>query len=170
MAPWRKRVTIAQSSRAIGRIEADSAGICLAGACAVHCLVMPVATGLLPVVGLTLGRPAVEWTLLLLSVCTSAAVLVRGCARSHRRWGALLPFVAGAGVLCGGRLLDESHPAFATAAVVVGAAAIIASHVLNIRWCRRAGVVHCADVASSARSALSASSIPPAAIGTCNPD
>lgn len=132
---------------------ADPVSICLAGACAVHCVATPAAVALLPVIGLPLANPAVEWTLVLLSVGGSAAVLVRGCLRSHRRWWALLPFVAGAGALLLGRLLEDASAHVGTGAVVAGAAGIIASHVLNIRWCRKAGAVDCARPISVAHPA-----------------
>lgn len=129
-----------------GRPGADPVSICLAGACAVHCLLTPVAVALLPVLGITLGNPLAEWGFILLSLGTSAYALAQGCLRSHRHWRALLPFIAGAAVLVSARLVDDSHPVVAAAAVVVGATGVISAHVLNIRWCRKAGAAQCASL------------------------
>jgi hypothetical protein len=117
--------------------------------CAVHCLFAPAAVSLLPFVALTAEQPVVEWGLLLLSLGTSATVLVRGCVRQHRRWQALLPFGPGAAVLLWSRILEEAHPAAAATAVVAGALGVMASHALNIHWCRRAGAANCARMVSA---------------------
>jgi hypothetical protein len=138
---------IVRNRRAPETLRADAASMCLAGMCALHCLAAPAAVGVLPLVSLTVENPVVEWGMLLLSLVTSAVVLGRGCIRQHRRWQALVPFVAGGGVLLWSRLVEEAHPAAAQMAVAAGAVVIIASHVLNVRWCRRAGAPHCGRVA-----------------------
>lgn len=138
------------------RPPADPVSICLAGACAVHCLVTPMAAAALPVAGLTLDNPFVEWSLILLSAGTSAYVLARGCVRSHGQWRGLLPFVAGVGVLLAGRSVEESHPVVAAAAVAVGATGIISAHALNMRWCRRAAATHCGHLPPATHTACAA--------------
>jgi hypothetical protein len=116
----------------------DRTGIVLAGACAIHCLATPLSVGLMPAMAAALEHPGFEWPLVLLSIGTSAVVVARGCALAHRRWSALGLFALGAGLLLGGRSLEESIPAAGVPTVVAGAAAIIGAHVMNMVWCRRA--------------------------------
>jgi hypothetical protein len=119
--------------------------------CAIHCLAAPLAVVVLPLAALTAETGIVEWGLLLVSLTTSAVVLGRGCVRQHRQWRILAPFAAGAAAVLWSRLAEESYPASAQLAVVAGAMAMITSHVLSIRWCRRSGAVSCARPAPAHR-------------------
>jgi hypothetical protein len=132
----------------------DPVSICLAGACAVHCLVTPLAVGLLPVVGITLANPGLEWIFLTVSLATSMFTLLTGCLRSHRQWRALAPFVAGAACLVGTRGLTDPEGSLAHIGVTAGATLVITAHAFNIRLCRRAGAARCGRLERPAESRL----------------
>jgi hypothetical protein len=119
----------------------------------VHCVGAPLVAGLLPLVGLTLASPRVEWAFLIASLVTSAVTLFRGCLHSHRQWRAVVPFVSGAGCLFIVRIVSDSDGPAAQVAAVVGAALIITSHAFNIRLCRRAGAAECGRPTAMASTA-----------------
>jgi hypothetical protein len=126
-----------------GSARADSISLCLAGACAMHCVGAPFVAGILPVVGVAVGDPRLEWLFLVVSLFTSAIALCHGCLRNHRKWYALAPYAAGAGCLLGIRLTADAEGALALILVMPGAALLIAAHIINIRLCRRAGADRC---------------------------
>lgn len=136
---WFPRPHAGAMMRAV-RSRADSVSICLAGACAVHCVATPVVIGLLPLVGLRLADSRLEIALLLTSLAVSGLTLCNGCLRHHRRWAAAAPFAVGAAVLLGRQLAGDSVGTVGDVAIVaIGATLVVSAHVLNIRLCRRAG-------------------------------
>jgi hypothetical protein len=103
----------------------------------------PFVASFLPIIGLLSRSPWTEWTFLSTSLGASATTLVRGCARVHRRWLAMAPFLAGVVVLVAGKLVEDAYPSLTRIGVVIGAGLVIAAHALNIRQCRRAGSSDC---------------------------
>jgi hypothetical protein len=72
------RVNVMSSTRA------DSIGMCVAGACAVHCIATPLIAGILPVIGASLLDPRTEWLFLLSSLMVSSFAMASGCVRGRR--------------------------------------------------------------------------------------
>jgi hypothetical protein len=119
----------------------DRAGMCMAGACALHCVGVPLLATLLPLFSTALESPGLEWAFLLVSLTTSAIVVVAGCILSHRRWLPLAPYVTGATLLLTVRLLVNAEGLVAQSSVIVGAGLLVGAHAWNIRLCRPTGPV-----------------------------
>jgi hypothetical protein len=134
----------------------DRISICLAGACAVHCIGSPLLAGILPIVSIAMLDSRVEWVFLCVSLVTSAMTLSSGCLRSHRQWRALAPFAVGAALLLGIRLANDDDGMLAQWLVVAGAGLVVAAHAVNIRLCRRAGADRCGRLATVHKGPLEA--------------
>jgi hypothetical protein len=115
--------------------RADTLGMCVAGACAVHCIATPLIVGILPVVGLPLLDPRTEWLFLSCSLVLSSVAVFSGCVR-HHRWLPVAMFVGGAATLLASHAVLDDDGTAARAAIAVGAALVIGAHLLNIRLCR----------------------------------
>jgi hypothetical protein len=115
--------------------RADSIGMCVAGACAVHCIATPLIVGILPVVGLPLLGPRAEWLFLSCSLVLSSSAIFSGCIR-HHRWLPVAIFVGGAAMLLASHTLVDDAGMAGRVAIVIGAASIICAHLLNIRLCQ----------------------------------
>jgi hypothetical protein len=119
------------------RPRGDVWGICLASACAIHCIATPLVLGMLPLVaGALLEHPALEWLLVLLSVLLSSVTIAHG-SRRHGRWYPALPLVAGAALLLAARVLPQLDEPVERAIVLAAAVLIITAHLLNLRAPRR---------------------------------
>jgi hypothetical protein len=110
----------------------DRAAVFLSGLCLLHCLAIPFALMLGPLMGqwLVTSETRVHWILLALAVPISALALWRGFARHHNRLtvglgagGLLLMFI---GV---SHVLGEN---WEIALTVVGVCALLAAHVRNM--------------------------------------
>ncbi|QDG53105.1 MerC domain-containing protein [Persicimonas caeni] len=119
----------------------DSAGIVLSGMCVAHCLVLPIAVSLLPVViGDALLHPAVHWGMLATVVPIALFALLKGY-RSHKE---LFVLVAGAAGLLG---LCAAHPLahalgghhWETILTVAGGVLLTSAHVRNLWACHQCG-------------------------------
>jgi hypothetical protein len=116
--------------------RADSAGICLASACAVHCMVSPLVLAALPIVGTVISGTFAEWTFMTSSLATSAVTLAVGCRRHHRRWTPVTLFAVGALLLILVRLTSDAEGSTGRIALIGGAALIAAAHGMNLHWRR----------------------------------
>jgi hypothetical protein len=117
----------------------DALGICMAGACAIHCVAGPAVVASLPAIGIELVSARVEWMFLLLSFGTSAMVLVRGCFRTHHQKWALIPFAVGAAALVAVRLIVDPDGRIGEWTVIGATVLVLTAHILNLRLCRRSG-------------------------------
>lgn len=113
--------------------------MCMAGACAIHCVAGPAVVAFLPVIGIELLSDRAEWMFLLLSFGTSATVLVRGCFRTHHQKWALIPFAVGAAALVAVRLIVDSEGRLGEWTVIGATLLVLTAHILNLRLCRRSG-------------------------------
>jgi hypothetical protein len=129
--------------RRASTLRGDRISVCLAGACAAHCVGAPLLAGILPVVGIVVADPGTEWVLQGMSLATSAITLSTGCLRNHRQWRAMWPFGAGAACMLGVRLLAQADNGIVQMLVLIGAGLVVAAHAVNIRLCRRAGAWQC---------------------------
>jgi hypothetical protein len=137
------------TGRGPGAVTCDRLGICLAGACAIHCLAGPFVAGVVPLLEPAWTSAGSERALTAISLCGSALTLGRACLRVHRRWRILVPFLAGAGLLSANALAAREGLE-GPAASVGGSLLIVAAHMVNIRWCRQRGTRCGSRVAAAA--------------------
>jgi len=127
----------------------DALGAAASTACAVHCLLLPVALGALPALGLTLlASERVEWGLVLLTLALGVAALGHGYVRVHRRAVPAAFFAVGMTLLLAGRVAGEEAPRAEPTAVLAGALCIVQAHRLNRLFVRRCAAVACAACGS----------------------
>jgi len=110
----------------------DRAAVFLSGLCLLHCLAIPFALLLGPLIGqwLVTSETRVHWILLAVAVPISALALWRGFARRHDR----LTVTLGAGGLTL-MFIGVSHllgEAWEVALTVIGVCALLAAHVRNM--------------------------------------
>lgn len=118
----------------------DGIAIALTGLCLVHCLVLPLALMLLPLLGAgVLAGTAFHQAMVGLVLPTSAVALISGCRR-HRRTLVFRLGGTGVGLLVVTAFVLE--PAWGEIAGRIGTTAgglmLAAAHVTNFRLCRAA--------------------------------
>jgi hypothetical protein len=115
----------------------DRVGMVASCACAVHCALMPVVFGVLPLIGLgVLADERAEWLLVGVAIVIGAASLLPSYFRHHGRATPLLVFAAGLTLVSVGKTLSEEDAMLETLFVVPGALAVALAHFVNRRFCR----------------------------------
>lgn len=116
------------------RVFMDKLGIWISGLCALHCLFLPL---LLPAIPLLAGsffaQAWFERLILSLSILIGLTALTIGYFRYHRQ---LYPIYA---LLAGGLIYwqkDVFGHDYEPITIAIGAALIIAAHLMNLRLCR----------------------------------
>jgi hypothetical protein len=116
----------------------DRAGQLMAGACAVHCLLVPLTIGVLPVFGLELiADRRVERLLVAIALGIGTVALIPSFRRTHRRALPIATFACGAALLVVAQTLAADGTALERLLTLAGAVTIAAAHTVNIRCCRR---------------------------------
>ena len=122
-------------------VSADTLGVTVSGACAVHCALTPLLLALAPGLAHYLpGDETVHRSLALAVLFAGSLALVRGY-RTHRKLIVLIGFVAGAGLVVVGAIAGEtlgSHVA-EICVTVSGSALMVASHWKNRAFCTACG-------------------------------
>jgi hypothetical protein len=91
-------------------------------ACAVHCLVMPVAIGVLPLLGLGVFASAwFEWSMVGAATLLGGAALSLNYARAHRSKTPAAFFVAGLSIVVSSLLILDHHSVLHAVAALIGA-------------------------------------------------
>jgi hypothetical protein len=91
-------------------------------ACAVHCLVMPMAIGILPLLGLGVFASAwFEWSLVGAAALLGGAAMALSYARAHRNKKPAAFFLAGLSIVVSSQLILDHRSLLHAAAAVVGA-------------------------------------------------
>ncbi|HET6631125.1 MAG TPA: MerC domain-containing protein [Rhodanobacteraceae bacterium] len=119
--------------------RADRLGAGASLLCAIHCALLPLVIGLLPLVGLEiLADRGVEFAFVLCACALASTTVIRGW-RVHGDPGALRLLLPGIALLLVGQALGHgSSTELAHAAVMACGGTIVASaHVLNLRRMRR---------------------------------
>lgn len=115
----------------------DRIGMVASCACAMHCALMPIVFGVLPLVGLgMLADERAEWVLIFIAIVIGAASLLPTYLRHHRRAMPLVLFAAGLTLIFIGKTLFEESATLEASMVVVGALAVALAHFINRRFCR----------------------------------
>lgn len=123
----------------------DKFAIGLSSICAMHCLLFPIALGLLPsLAALPLGGESFHFWMVLAVIPTSAIALFLGC-KKHGRTQVLLWGVPGVlllvlAILLGEDLIGEVGEKGLT---LLGATLVSIGHFLNYRLCRSHDHCHC---------------------------
>jgi hypothetical protein len=113
------------------------AGTWLAGACAVHCLALPVLAMVVPAAGIGwLADERLEWALIGGAAIGGLFVLLPSYLREHRRPWALLAFGAGVSLLWSAHVLLDGSVAAKVAVSVAGAGLLVIGQWWNRRMCR----------------------------------
>jgi hypothetical protein len=124
------------------RINYDALGIAASVACAIHCAVLPLVLTSLPVFGTNIiDHRGFEFMMILLAMGIGYYSLWHGYKRHHHSPIPALIFSAGIILLFLKQVYHEQQLMFLIPAVM----AIIASHLLNYKLCRKANHCHAAD-------------------------
>jgi hypothetical protein len=123
-----------------GRPALDTLGATASIVCAVHCVLVALAMGALPALGL-FADPRIEWGFLAVSGGIGLVALVPAFGH-HRNRAPLLAFVTGMLVLLATRLAVPAAPLAEAALVVIGASCLVWAHWRN----RRLVVAHACRV------------------------
>jgi hypothetical protein len=115
----------------------DDLGVFASTLCAMHCAVMPLIIGALPLLGLEVfAAKRTEWFFVVMSVVLGILSLVPSYLRRHRRSWPLILFIIGVGLILSARLSFEDTIRAEIPLVVMGALLVAGSHFLNRRLCR----------------------------------
>jgi len=126
---------------------ADKVAVGLSLLCAMHCLALPIAVGMVPsMVAYGLADEAFHTWLILAVIPLSAFALTMGCQK-HRKTSVLYIGFFGLLLLClplllGHEMLGEAGEKTFT---LLGAAIIACCHVRNFRLCRNESACACPD-------------------------
>jgi hypothetical protein len=121
------------------QINWDGIGIFTSVLCAIHCTIVPLAAGLLPLIGLSfLKQPLFEYGMIGLALGIGTWALWHGFAHHHRRLFPWLLFAAGMAVLIVKEVWSAYELYFLPFAVVL----ILSAHILNYRLTTRVKAEH----------------------------
>lgn len=114
----------------------DRAGVVVSTVCAVHCTLLPLVAGLLPIVGLQhFVDERIELTLVTLTALVGVVGHARAYRLRHRHVGPGLLFVAGLSLIVVTRL-SQTETVVEPVALGCGGAFAAAAHWINLRLCR----------------------------------
>ena|ERR1043166_1270623 len=114
-----------------GRI--DRVATITSAACAVHCAVMPIALPLLPLALSRVIGPGLEWGFAVTSIALGVASLGHSYRALHRHPLPLAGFVVGMVLVLLAKSIGEKMPALEITGAGIGAAAIMAAHLFNLK-------------------------------------
>lgn len=116
----------------------DQVGMIASSFCALHCLLMPLVVGLLPLFGRSfLADEQTEWTLIGVALFVGLCSLIPGFWFHHRKLQPLLVFAIGVALILLVRLLLVEFRYLELFGVVTGGVLLASAHALNLRYCRQ---------------------------------
>jgi hypothetical protein len=114
----------------------DRAGVAVSTACAVHCTLLPLAAGLLPILGLQhFADERIELALIAMTTLIGVVGHTRAYRLHHRHAGPGLLFVAGLTMIVVTRL-SHIQTVIEPVALGCGGAFAVVAHWMNLRLCR----------------------------------
>ena len=119
----------------------DYTSLSLAGICAVHCFLAPVALIFFPVVGSTLLFEEIFHELILLLVVPASVVAIFLGCRRHKDFKVIMLGVVGLCFLVAGTFAATVYQD--SALTFVGAFIMASGHLRNFRLCRKDSCEHC---------------------------
>ncbi len=115
----------------------DITGMAASWLCAVHCLALPFAVSLLPLLGLSfLLSETTERAFIGISILIAGLSLAPAYFRKHGQVRALALFSGGIGLIILSHLLFEESLIFKAIFLIAGGAVITTAHLVNRRLCR----------------------------------
>jgi phosphoglycerol transferase MdoB-like AlkP superfamily enzyme len=125
-----------------GKINWDALGIATSLACAIHCAILPLMLGSLPIMGINLvNNEGFEYFMIFLAFGIGTYSLWHGFRRHHHSFLPLAIFFSGITLLVAKQVWHNWQLVLLPLAVVF----IIAAHVLNYRSCRIHAHAHSDD-------------------------
>lgn len=125
-----------------GRINWDALGIVTSMACAIHCAVLPLILGSLPILGMNLvNNERFEYFMIFLAFGIGAYSLWHGYRRHHHNITPVLIFSAGISLLVAKQLWHDMQYWLLPFAIVL----IVSAHLLNYKSCRVHNHAHSDD-------------------------
>lgn len=125
-----------------GKINWDALGIATSLACAIHCAILPLMLGSLPIMGINLvNNEGFEYFMIFLAFGIGTYSLWHGFRRHHHSFLPLAIFFSGITLLVAKQVWHNWQLLLLPLAVVF----IIAAHVLNYRSCRIHAHAHSDD-------------------------
>jgi len=119
----------------------DMTGVLASWLCAIHCLALPLAVSVLPLIGLSfLLSETAEMTFIVISVVIAALSLLPAYFREHRRLRAILFFTSGISLIVVSHLLFEESLVLKAVLLISGGALITTAQFVNRRLCRECEV------------------------------
>lgn len=107
----------------------DHLGMGVSFVCAIHCAVLPVLVGVLPLIGLELlAHPVFETAIIITSLIIGATAILRAWKRHHKPQPAFIMLIGFTLILAGRFLADESHEWLFLS---VGGITVAVSHYFN---------------------------------------
>jgi len=107
----------------------------VSGACAVHCVLLPLLAAALPLLGLSrLLDRRLEWALVATTAVLGAVAQVRAFRHNHHHVAPGVIFVAGFSLVVLGRLIEPRW--LEALGLGLGASLAAVSHYANLRLCR----------------------------------
>lgn len=119
----------------------DKTGMAASWLCAIHCLVLPFAVSILPLIGLSfLLSETAERAFIGISILIAALSLLPAYFREHRRLRAILFFTSGICLIVISHLLFEESLVLKAIFLIAGGVLITTAHFVNRRLCRECEV------------------------------
>jgi hypothetical protein len=126
----------------MARINWDAAGIVTTVACAIHCAVLPLVLGSLPILGMNIvDNMAFEYFMIFLAFCIGTYSLWHGYRKHHHNITPVLVFAIGIAFLVAKQLFHHVQYYLLPFAIVF----IISAHLLNYKACRIHNHAHSDD-------------------------
>lgn len=114
----------------------DKMGMSASLFCAIHCALMPIAIGVLPLIGLQfLGSHAIEDTVIVCAFIIASLSLVPSYFRVHRKMLALVLFVLGFVTLLAAHAITQEW--LEAPLAVAGGLGVAIAHWVNHRECKK---------------------------------
>lgn len=114
----------------------DKLGMSASFFCAIHCALMPIAVGILPLFGLSfLANHAIEDTVIVGAFLIASMSLLPSYFRTHKKIHALLIFSVGFALIILGHSIDAGWASAPMA--VIGGLSIALAHWINRRECKK---------------------------------
>jgi hypothetical protein len=115
----------------IDKLNLDAIGFSASTLCAIHCLALPFAASILPLIGLEfLEHPAFEFSIIGLGVVVGVTSLWHGYSKHHHNPIPVGLLVAGFSLITLGHTIFEDYEFIFTS---LGASLIAIAHLINIR-------------------------------------
>jgi hypothetical protein len=127
-----------------GKINWDALGIATSLACAIHCAILPLMLGTIPILGINIvNNEGFEYLMIFLALAIGAYSLWHGYKKHHHSLTPLLIFLTGIGLLFAKQVWHTLQYWLLPLAVIL----IIAAHLLNYKSCRVHNHAHADDCA-----------------------